>query len=490
MKKKALAAALSCTLLLSASAPALAIRAPSAGAYGPISVSGTVQRSYISTGAVSFDELSSLIEKNNLTVRMLREKLASARAMDWSETYDDLNDAIDQLEDGRDELEDAIDGLSAQKSALSKQVKAANTASQAAFAEAVKAINIGMTAEDGNIEAINEALANVSQTSAAAAILNSSLKALPTKAGLTDQLDTIEDNLDTMYDNLKEVQKQEEAYYRTLDDTERQIENIIDQTAAGARALYLTILSTQNQLTSMKDAAASTARVLEEMKLRSELGQISKLTVTQVQNGYDQLVSSIPALETAIGTMKASLQSLLGELPTGELELTDTPSVPDGAIAAINYAADLAAAKENSFSLYTAKRSVEDARRDWDDAKKDEGKNSYQAKMAEHTYEAALLTQDSAIESFELGFRQLYAALAPAQATLATAEAALAYQEQTYAVAQLKYQQGSIAKNALLDAEDSLTSAKRDVETAKLDLFTAWNSYRQSVDCGLVSSAS
>lgn len=490
MKKKALAAALSCTLLLSVSAPAMAIRAPSTGAYGPISVSGTVQRSYVTTGAVSFDDLSSLIEKNNLTVRMLREKLASAKAMDWSEAYDDINDAIDQLEDGQEELEDAIDQLGSKKAALEEELGDATKASHSAFEAAAAAIKEAIKAEEINTSAITAALENASAASSYASFLNSSLKTLPTKSSLQDQLDTIEDNLDTMYDNLKEVQKQEEAYYRTLDDTERQIDNIIDQTVAGAKTLYLTILSTQSQLTALKDGAASTARVLEEMKLRSELGQISKLTVTQVQNGYDQLVSSIPALETAIGTMKASLQSLLGELPTGELELTDTPSVPDGAIAAIDYKADLAAAKENSFSLYTAKRSVEDAKRDWDDAKKDEGKNSYQAKMAEHTYEAALLTQDSTIESFELGFRQLYAALAPAQATLATAEATLAYQEQTYAVAQLKYQQGSIAKNALLDAEDSLTSAKRDVETAKLDLFTAWNSYRQGVDCGLVSSAS
>ena len=514
MKKKILAVTLSCSLLLSATAPALAIRAPGTGEYGPISVSGTTQRSYVTTGSVSFEQLNNLIEKNNLTIRMLREQLASAKAMDWKETYDELYDAMDEIRDGKDELEDtqdelkdakkelnrSIDVIKTQRANLETQIAAATKASEDAFSAIAGVLANAESSEADILAALQTSKAADSTLSA----LKTALESCPTEKSLEQQistldtnLETIEDNLDTLdesldklKDQVEEVEKQEAAYNRTMVDTERQIENTIDQIAAGAKNLYLTILSTQNQLTAMNDTAASTARTIEEMTLRAQLGQVSRLTVAQVQNGYDQLISSFPALETAIDTMKASLQSLLGEMPTGELLLEGTPSVPEGAIAAIDYKADLAIAEENSFALYTARRTVEDAKRDMDDALKDEGPNSYQYKMAQHAYEAALLTQDSAIDSFALSFRQLYAALAPAQATLTSAEAALAYQEESFAVTQLKYDLGKISKNALLSEEDVLTSARRAVETAQLDLFSAWNSYRQGVDYGLVTAAS
>jgi outer membrane protein TolC len=71
---------------------------------------------------------------------------------------------------------------------------------------------------------------------------------------------------------------------------------------------------------------------------------------------------------------------------------------------------------------------------------------------------------------------------------LAAAQNDLAYEEQVYAVAQVKYKQGNLSANALLDAQDTLDSAKRDVTSAQLDLYTAYHSYRQAVEQGLVGS--
>ena len=64
------------------------------------------------------------------------------------------------------------------------------------------------------------------------------------------------------------------------------------------------------------------------------------------------------------------------------------------------------------------------------------------------------------------------------------------YQEKVYAAAQLKYSLGNLSANALADAKDTLATAERTVTSAQLDLFSAWHSYRNAVEYGLVSSQS
>ena len=225
------------------------------------------------------------------------------------------------------------------------------------------------------------------------------------------------------------------------------------------------------------------------MELRYQLGQISQQTLTQVQNGYDTLVNTISGLETTIGTMKASLQSLLGEAPSGTLTLLDTPSVSPEELSGIVYASDLASGKEKSYAIYTAARAVENAEDDMADALKDHGKSSFQYQMAEHTYQSAVYQNSAAVAGFELSVQNLFRAIAPAQATLAVKENDLVYQEQVFSAAELKHAQGNLSANGLEDARSTLESARRDVEIARLDLFTAYHAYRQAVTLGLTGSA-
>ena len=266
------------------------------------------------------------------------------------------------------------------------------------------------------------------------------------------------------------------------------VQSTIDQIVSGAESLYLTILTTELQYESLQDTLLSMNKTVEEMQLRYDLGQISAQTLLQVQNGYATLVNSLSGLENTMGTMRSSLQSLLGEVPDGTLNLTEVPSVSQAQLDAINDSSDLEKAKEKSYTLYNAARSVEKAEDDMDDARKDNGKNSYQYQMAEHAYQSAVYQQSAAIASFELSFQNLYRAIAPAQATLAVKEGDLAYQEHVCAAAELKYQQGNISANALQEAVNTRESARRDVEAARLDLFTAYHAYRQAVDKGLVGS--
>ena len=457
---RVLALGLTFTALLSLATPAMAARQNTSTT--PISASGTTSVTIPSDGTLSFSQIGERVKANNLTLKAAQESLKQAQAMDW-------NDAID-------EMEDAIDNLDIQISQLltgsSSQLAEANKALQASLAS-VSVSKEGFV-DLGDVIKNTIAVSTLTTLSEYGKIQVESLKS--TKESLEDQLD--------------DLKEQKEDYQKTLADTERQIDYAADQTISGAESLYLTILSTQLQLDGLKNnTLASTQRSWKEIELRYQLGQVSKLTLTQVQNGYESLESSITSLENTVSTLYRSLQSLMGDVPTGKLRLLDTPSVTANELSYLNYASDLSKAKEKSYTLYTADRAVEDAEDAMNDTRRDEGKNSYQYKMAEYAYQSSLYKKDAAVASFEASFLNLYKAIAPAQTALAAKQSALAYEQQMYAVAEKKYQLGNLSANALQDAKDTLDSAQRDVEAAQLDLFTAYHSYDQAVKLGLVSSS-
>lgn len=462
MKKhtRVLALGLTCTALLSLATPAMAARQNTSTT--PISASGTTSVTIPSDGTLSFSQIGERVKANNLTLKAAEESLKQAKAMDW-------DDAID-------EMEDAIDNLDIQISQLLTGSKAQLEKAQADLATSLNGISV----TDGNLIGLKEVIQNT--------VTLSTLSSLSQYSQM--QAASLKASKESLEDQLDDLKEQKQDYQKTLKDTERQIDYAADQTISGAESLYLTILSTQLQLDGLKNnTLASTQRSLKEIELRYQLGQVSKLTLTQVQNGYESLESSITSLENTVSTLYSSLQSLMGDVPTGKLRLLDTPSVTANELSYLNYASDLSKAKENSYTLYTADRAVEDAEDAMNDARRDEGKNSYQYKMAEYAYQSSLYKKDAAVASFEASFLNLYKAIAPAQTALAAKQSALAYEQQMYAVAEKKYQLGNLSANALQDAKDTLDSAQRDVEAAQLDLFTAYHSYDQAVKLGLISSS-
>ena len=462
MKKhtRVLALGLTCTALLSLATPAMAARQNTSTT--PISASGTTSVTIPSDGTLAFSQIGERVKANNLTLKAAEESLKQAKAMDW-------DDAID-------EMEDAIDNLDIQISQLLN-----GSTNQLATA------NAALTASLDKVSVSGEKIENLGDV-INSAINVSMLKTLAQYGQM--QAESLKSTKESLEDQLDDLKEQKQDYQKTLKDTERQIDYAADQTISGAESLYLTILSTQLQLDGLKNnTLASTQRSLKEIELRYQLGQVSKLTLTQVQNGYESLESSITSLENTVSTLYSSLQSLMGDVPTGKLRLLDTPSVTADELSYLNYASDLSKAKENSYTLYTADRAVEDAEDAMNDARRDEGKNSYQYKMAEYAYQSSIYKKDAAVASFEASFLNLYKAIAPAQTALAAKQSALAYEQQMYAVAEKKYQLGNLSANALQDAKDTLDSAQRDVEAAQLDLFTAYHSYNQAVKLGLVSSS-
>lgn len=467
MIKKTIAAGLACSLLLSVSA----LAAPAQFSTTPQSVVDptwkVITPSVPASTTLSYSQIDGKVRANNLTVKSMEVSMKSMEAMDWDEIIDEIEDNIDRLED--------------QLAAL----KAANQAganAQAQIKQAAGETGGGTTPTDpsdptgmmGQIEeivegAIKESMAQI-QAQQMATTLQSTIESLETQ--------------------LEDIKEQKEDYKKTVADKKVQFASTINQIVAGIQSLYVSILSYEDQLTALKESQAAVQRTVDQMELRYQLGQISRLTLQQVKNGYDTLIVGLDSMENGITFMKSSLQSQLGEEPTGQVTLAALPEVSAADISAASCYSDLDKAKAASYDLYAARRAVEDAKEDMDDARRENGKNSYQYKMAEHSHQAAQYQEQSAIQSFELSFLNLFNALAPAQNALKTAQTTLDYEEQMYKVAELKYQLGNLSAHALADAKDTYETAKRDHKAAEADLFTAWTSYRNAVDYGLVTSGS
>ena len=142
MKKhtRVLALGLTCTALLSLATPAMAARQNTSTT--PISASGTTSVTIPSDGTLAFSQIGERVKANNLTLKATEESLKQAKAMDW-------DDAID-------EMEDAIDNLDIQISQLLTGSKAQLEKAQADLATSLNGISV----TDGNLTGLKEVIQN------------------------------------------------------------------------------------------------------------------------------------------------------------------------------------------------------------------------------------------------------------------------------------------------------------------------------------------
>ena len=115
-------------------------------------------------------------------------------------------------------------------------------------------------------------------------------------------------------------------------------------------------------------------------------------------------------LEMNISNYKAQLEMLIGAEQTGNIQLQGLPQVTSQQLEEMDLEADLAAAKEVSYDLFAAQRTLEDAQEAFKDAGKDYNYNEkkYQYVSAQHTWESAQYTYQATLQSFENSFRSLY----------------------------------------------------------------------------------
>ena len=436
MRKQITAMALSlalCGSLLSATA--LAAETPSGAADAAMAAAGvkdgqtvTQKELYAADpeGTVSFANLEARVRENNLTIRMLEESIASIDVVDYEKMYDELKDGLNE------------------------------------------------------IAKIQRTMLQLGQLDSAMG--NTSLSGSFSSEYIFSNLDASYDSLRETFDDLKDGKIQGD--YAAA---KRQLENAENQVVMGAETLYMAILEMQNTRASLQRQLDALDRTVEEMELRYKLGQISALTLQQVKDGRTQLASGIATLDMNIRNYTRQLEVMLGLEQTGSLTLTEPPQVSDKQVAEMDYDTALAAAKEKSYDLFAAQRTLDDAEETYKDSIKGYGQNNYHYKSAVHTYEAAKYTYQSTVQSFEMNFRTMYDAVADYQQVLKASQSALDYQKNACAASQLKYQQGTISKNSLLEAQDSLASAEADVATAKHNLFSAYHTYLWAVEYGILN---
>ena len=422
-----------CGSLLSATA--LAAETPSGAADAAMAAAGvkdgqtvTQKELYAADpeGTVSFANLEARVRENNLTIRMLEESIASIDVVDYEKMYDELKDGLNE------------------------------------------------------IAKIQRTMLQLGQLDSAMG--NTSLSGSFSSEYIFSNLDASYDSLRETFDDLKDGKIQDD--YAAA---KRQLENAENQVVMGAETLYMAILEMQNTRASLQRQLDALDRTVEEMELRYKLGQISALTLQQVKNGRTQLASGIATLDMNIRNYTRQLEVMLGLEQTGSLTLTEPPQVSDKQVAEMDYDTALAAAKEKSYDLFAAQKTLDDAEETYKDSIKGYGQNNYHYKSAVHTYEAAKYTYQSTVQSFEMNFRTMYDAVADYQQVLKASQSALDYQKNACAASQLKYQQGTISKNSLLEAQDSLASAEADVATAKHNLFSAYHTYLWAVEYGILN---
>ena len=298
------------------------------------------------------------------------------------------------------------------------------------------------------------------------------------------QLDQAYDALRDTFDDLKDGKLQEDNA-----GVIRQLKNAQDQVVMAGESLFVALAGMESQQGALQRQLSAMNRTVEELELRYKLGQVSALQLEQAKAGRTSLISGLGTLQMNIETYKTQLELLLGAELTGEIALGAVPEVTAAQLEKMDLEKDLAAAKERSYTVYDADRTLEDAKDTYKDKGKKYGYNEskYEFLAAKHQWQAAQYTHDAAIQNYELSFRTLYAQVGDYKQIFEAAKVSLASQQSSYGASELQFRQGNLSKNKLLDAEDELRAAEDKVRTAAIDLFSAYNTYCWAVEHGILN---
>lgn len=385
-------------------------------------------------GTLSFANVDQRVRAGNLNYLVLEESIAQVEAIDYEELQEDLREGLNDI---------------------------ANLQWQTHMSGS-------MIPPTGN-DALDQALQGMLSMSASSA-----------SQSLQSQYDALREQ----FDDLKDGKIQQDAA-----DSVRQLRATQDNLVMLTQSMYIQLSELQATDAALDRGLAALDRTIQEMELRYQLGQISALTLQQTRASRTSLLSQQQTLASSAQTLTMNLESMIGADLTGSLRLSALPQVSQEELDAMDLEADLAAAKEASYELYAAKKTLDDARETYEDAGDQYNYNDrhYEFVQAQHAWQAAQYTYDGAVQSFELSFRTLYAQVKDYQQVLQAAQTALAVEQDNCAVDQLKYEQGTISKNALLTAQDDLAAAEETVATAQRNLFSAYNNYRWAVDSGILN---
>ena len=145
-------------------------------------------------------------------------------------------------------------------------------------------------------------------------------------------------------------------------DVVRQLNNLQDQIVMAGESLDAALTAMEGQGTGLRQQLEGLDRTVEEMELRYQLGQISAMQLAEVKSGRTALESGLATLRMNVRNYKLQLEMLIGAEQTGEIALGPLPEVTAEQLSQMDLEKDLAAAREKSYELYDAAKTLEDAR--------------------------------------------------------------------------------------------------------------------------------
>lgn len=414
--KRAAAAGLCAALLCGMCAPAYAADTAVA------QTTTTAQTAVQTPVKLTFDTLEKTVREGNVSIRSYQQTVESAEKTDVTDQY--INQYFN---------------LSQQIDAYDKQIKE------------LRKSRDGIT--DENL----------------LSSINAQIKVLQAQR---DSLQQQYDDLDDDEDDAKDEQK------NTVNSTRRQMQNNADTICMSAENNYISLASMQYSLAQTERSLQQLDRNIAQTKKQVALGIATKNTLSGLQSQRELLAAQQKSAQTSADSLKNTLAIQCG-YPTGtEITIEALPSVTDEQLAAIDYEKDLAAALENSYSIWSANDSVRKASDDYE--------NNVTNNL--HAYEAAKIQRDATEESVKSSFRQLYKTMQEKITAMAAAQGDLTQAQKTFAVSELQYKRGMISRLKYEEAQDTYTTAQETAENARTDLLTAYNNYEWATR-GVMSSA-
>lgn len=392
-------------------------------------------------GALGFGDLRERMMQGYYPLLTLDENIRTLDEWDYQRTEDDLREALSTIVD----QEYAMDAASV--------------------------VDPAMMANMTPVQ-----IAGVAGASAASAVVSPVIRS---------QLESQYDSYRKIFDDVRKGKLQADN-----EGVKRQLRNAQDQVILLAESYFITCKSLEAQDAALTRTISALERSERELKLRSELGQISALTLQQVSSGLVQARSGQKTLRMNRDNILLLLKSMCGVGYGETLRLGALPQVTAAQLGAMDLETDFARARELSYELFDAKRTYDNAKEEYENALKKYGETSKKNEwmQAKHTWQAAQYAYEGAKQSFELKFRALYAQVRDAAQVLDAKRSAVAAQEKLYAADALRYKQGSISANALAEAKDKLAEAKETAASAERDLFTQYRSYENAVTYGILNS--
>ena len=161
--------------------------------------------------------------------------------------------------------------------------------------------------------------------------------------GDSSSLDQAYDSLRDTFEDLKDGVTQEDNA-----DLIWQLEDTVNQVVTGGETVYLTLLDLEQQAEDGQRGLETIDRNLEQLRLRQQLGQVSRQTVAELEQTRSQTASQLSVLDASIRQLKRQLETMLGVTPPGEIALAPLPQMDESQWENRDYEADLAAAKAAS----------------------------------------------------------------------------------------------------------------------------------------------